>query len=175
MTENNMKIIKIKKNSGQAPSTSSGQVMMITVLVLSGVIIGAAAIAGILTVRQTRQTADASNSSKSVFAADAGLEWRLYKLYNDNHNVYSSNDDALKATYELDPCFDCPSKGGYCSEQPVFDGGPSVETSCSSEIVNKCDGSDPPICQYFYSFTISSTGSIKDSSYTFSQKINLIK
>ena len=60
-----------------------GQVMMIVVMVLSSVMIGATAIAGLLTSRQIRQTADAGNFSKAVFAADAGFEWRMYKFIKD--------------------------------------------------------------------------------------------
>jgi len=62
-----------------------GQVMMVVVLVLSGIIIGSTAVAGLMMVRQTRQTVDAGISSKTIFAADAGLEWRINKFIRDDY------------------------------------------------------------------------------------------
>jgi len=60
-----------------------GQVMLLTVMIVSGSILGATAIAGILTVNQIRQTTNIANSLQAVFAADAGLEWELYRLFSD--------------------------------------------------------------------------------------------
>lgn len=57
--------------------------MLITVLFLSGSILGATTIAGLLTLYQLRQSANASDSAKALFAADSGLEWELYKHYRD--------------------------------------------------------------------------------------------
>jgi hypothetical protein len=58
-----------------------GQVMLITVLALSGTILGATAIAGLLMLYQIRQTTDAANSAKAIYAADSGIEWRLYRFF----------------------------------------------------------------------------------------------
>jgi len=60
---------------------SSGQVMLITVLALSGTILGATTIAGLLMLYQIRQSADIINSAKAVFAADSGLERALYEKF----------------------------------------------------------------------------------------------
>lgn len=55
--------------------------MLITVLALSGTILGATAIAGLLMLYQIRQTTDAVNSAKAIYAADSGIEWRLYRFF----------------------------------------------------------------------------------------------
>ena len=63
----------------------SGQVMLITVVALSGTLLGATTIAGLLMLYQLRQASDIANSAKAIMAADAGLEWRIYKfLKGDN-------------------------------------------------------------------------------------------
>jgi hypothetical protein len=57
--------------------------MLLTVLVLSGTILAATTIAGILMVYQIRQSTSSSDSAKAVFAADAGIEWALYNSFKD--------------------------------------------------------------------------------------------
>jgi GxxExxY protein len=61
---------------------SNGQVMIISVVILGGMLLSAAAIAGLLMVYQIRASNDAVNSAKAVFAADAGIEavtWCTFK------------------------------------------------------------------------------------------------
>lgn len=58
--------------------------MLLTVLIISGTILGVTTIAGILMVNQIRQTTNVANSFQAIFAADAGLEWELYRLFKDN-------------------------------------------------------------------------------------------
>ena len=60
-----------------------GQVMLLTVLVIGGLLLGASAIAGLLMVYQLRQSSDVTNSTKAIFAADAGIEWELYRMFKD--------------------------------------------------------------------------------------------
>ncbi len=60
-----------------------GQVMLLTVMLLSGTVIGATAIAGLLTVYQLRQSSNAADSMKALYAADTGIEWELYKNNKD--------------------------------------------------------------------------------------------
>jgi len=57
--------------------------MLLTVLVLGGTILGATTIAGLLMIFQIRQATDLANSAKAVFAADAGLEYGLYRFFQD--------------------------------------------------------------------------------------------
>ena len=61
----------------------SGQAMLLTVLTLGGTILGATTIAGLLMVYQLRQTTDLTNSGKALFAADAGIEFGLYRFFKD--------------------------------------------------------------------------------------------
>ena len=52
--------------------------MLLTTITLSGALLGATTIAGLLMLYQIRQTTDIANSTKAIFAADGGLEWGLY-------------------------------------------------------------------------------------------------
>lgn len=58
-----------------------GQVALLAVLILGGSILGASAIAGYLVTLKIRQNTDIINSTKAIFAADAGIEWELYKQF----------------------------------------------------------------------------------------------
>jgi len=72
------KIFKIIKNSGD----KSGQVMLLTVLIMFGVILSATTIGGYLMLNQLRQAGNAGNSIKALAAADAGMECELFKHFN---------------------------------------------------------------------------------------------
>ncbi len=146
-----MRIQKNKNKKHSISNSSGGQVMMIVVLILSGIIIGATAISGALTARQTRQTVDAGSSSKTIFASDAGLEWRLYKFIQDDYL-----------------CVDCPN-GNVCDQKPQFEKDKEIETTLSTTCVKK--GED---VTYNY-FTISSTAKVRDSSYTYKEDLRIIK
>ena len=61
-----------------------GQVMLLTVLVIGGLLLGASAIAGLMMVYQIRQSSDVVNSTKAIFAADSGVEWELYRMFKDS-------------------------------------------------------------------------------------------
>jgi hypothetical protein len=57
--------------------------LLLTVLLLSGTVLAATAVAGLLMLYQIRQTTNTADSAKAVFAADAGIDWALYqKLKN---------------------------------------------------------------------------------------------
>ncbi|MDO8442765.1 MAG: hypothetical protein Q7S81_00690 [bacterium] len=138
-----MKKIQDKNNNGQA--------MMIVVMVLSAVMIGAVAVGGLLTSRQTRQSADAGSFSKAIFAADAGLEWRLYKFLKDENSCKAEN---------------CSDDGVVCNEKPSFGVGDDIlKTTCVQT------GSD---ADYDY-FAITSTAKYAKTSYVFNQEIRVIK
>ena len=55
-----------------------GQVMMMAIVMMGGVLLSAAAIAGLLMVFQIRESNDSVNSTRAFFAADAALEWEIY-------------------------------------------------------------------------------------------------
>ena len=60
---------------------AKGQVMLLTVLIVSGTILGATTIAGLLMVYQIRQATNFGESLQALFAADTGLEWQLYRKF----------------------------------------------------------------------------------------------
>ncbi len=93
-------------------SSQSGQVMLITSLVLASTLLASTTIAGLLMLYQLRQGSDVVNSTKAIFAADAGLEWRLYRFFKiDNRS--------------------CCLSGEQCRE-PEFTNDAKVLTSCVS-------------------------------------------
>jgi hypothetical protein len=150
-----------------------GQVMMIVVLVLSGIIIGATGVAGLLTARQTRQSADSGSSIVAISAADAGLEWGMYKLYEDWKNgseTWQTNNLVMG-----NDCFDCTASAIACDKKPAFiDNAEKInnvdvraEVSCRT-----IPGPDPD--NYLY-FKINSTGKVQGTSYLFEQTIKLSK
>ena len=57
--------------------------MLLTVVLLSGVVLGATAVAGIIMLQEIRQATNATDSMKAIFAADTGIEWELYKRFVD--------------------------------------------------------------------------------------------
>lgn len=56
--------------------------MLIATLALGGAILGATSIAGLLMLYQIRATTDSQSSAKSIFAADAGVDWSLYSIFH---------------------------------------------------------------------------------------------
>lgn len=67
-------IDSLKKNSGQA--------MLLTVIMMSGIFMVATAIAGMLTFYQLQQANDVSSSAMAIFAADGALEEGVYRYLN---------------------------------------------------------------------------------------------
>jgi len=55
--------------------------MILTTLILSGTILAAVTIAGLLMLYQIRQAGNAMQSGRAIFAADAGLNYELYRFY----------------------------------------------------------------------------------------------
>lgn len=59
-----------------------GQVMLVSVIMLGGILASAVGIAGVLMVFQIRQSNEAARSAEAFYAADAGLEWTTYNQFN---------------------------------------------------------------------------------------------
>lgn len=79
-------------------SSVRGQLMLITVLILGGTILGASAIAGLITTYRIRQSSDAKDSAIAIFAADAGLERAFYRCFKQvpaNCSDFDSSSDQL--------------------------------------------------------------------------------
>ena len=68
-----MKNIPSKLNNG-------GQVMLLTAIVISTMVIAATSLAGLLRLYQLRQVTDIKNSGSAIFAADAGTECLSYQF-----------------------------------------------------------------------------------------------
>lgn len=111
---------KHKKSLNSLPSTlnpKKGQVMLITVVTLSGTLLAATTIAGLLMLYQLRQASDIANSAKAIMAADAGLEWRMYKFLKADNGVCKD---------------DCPDGAGCPA--PDLSNGATFQATCSSKI-----------------------------------------
>ncbi len=71
----------------------SGQVMLLSIMILGGVMLSASVIAGVLLWYQVRQVNDAVSSAKAIFAADAGIEfisWCIFKPGCEIPNPFES-------------------------------------------------------------------------------------
>lgn len=66
---------------------NKGQVMVLTVLIIGGILLTATVIAGYLTFFQIRQANNVIQSTMSVFAADAALEQTLYCYFFEGNVV----------------------------------------------------------------------------------------
>lgn len=91
--------------------------MILSVLVLGGTILGATVIAGLLMVYQLRATSDAANSAKAIFAADTGIEWMLYqfaKPSSTDPEPALSNGASFTAT-----CYNSSSSAVDCRDPSV--------------------------------------------------------
>lgn len=68
--------------------------MLLTTLVLSGTLLAATTLAGLLMVYQIRQSSNANQSAEAIFAADAGIEYELYRFYVGQENSSACNEAA---------------------------------------------------------------------------------
>lgn len=80
-----------------------GQVMILTVIILGGIILGATTIAGLLMIYQIKQSTNIKHSTMAVYAADTGLEFYLY------HSYAASGTLSNGATFELTETFSGPT------------------------------------------------------------------
>lgn len=60
----------------------SGQAMIILVMFLGATMLGITTIAGFITLQKIRTVTDIVDSTKAIYAADAGIEWWLYNTYS---------------------------------------------------------------------------------------------
>lgn len=85
----------------------TGQVMIVSVVILGGILLSASAIAGLLTIYQIRASNDAVSSAKAIFAADTGIEvaqWCIFKGCPPNslENPPKVDFDDGGVSFELD-------------------------------------------------------------------------
>ncbi|MBU6500320.1 MAG: hypothetical protein KGJ89_00625 [Patescibacteria group bacterium] len=98
-----------------------GQIMILASMALGGALLGISALAGLLMTYQIRQTTDLTNSTKSIMAADSGVEWGLYQYFHPSSPPIGC------------PSSNCDSSGGY-NLGPYADG---------ASVVVTCYGLDP--------------------------------
>ncbi|MFB6212306.1 MAG: hypothetical protein ABEI53_00600 [Candidatus Magasanikbacteria bacterium] len=104
-------ILNNRQNKKDVKSFSSGQVMMMTVIVLGGVMIGASVVGGLLLRYQIRSVSNSLSSAKSVFAADTGIEAMAWC------NFKSADCSAFEPSSV--PEEGCPSPTGSFSDSSV--------------------------------------------------------
>jgi hypothetical protein len=81
---------------------NKGQVMLLSVLVISSAVLGATSLAGLLVLSQLRQASDAQGSAQAIFAADAGMECALYRQYRDNTMFCGQKNDPRNVNEDND-------------------------------------------------------------------------
>jgi hypothetical protein len=81
---------KVSNIFQRTKSDRDGQAMLLTVLALGGTLLGATTIAGLLMIYQIRQNSDIRDSTKAIFAADAGIELTNYILKFPNVEIKDS-------------------------------------------------------------------------------------
>lgn len=90
----------------------TGQVMIISVVTLSGILLAAAGIAGLLLVFQLRSANDAVNSAKAIFAADAGIEAATYCYFRGCNNPSTPENpdtpESFAEAIDFEPLGDTP-------------------------------------------------------------------
>jgi|GEM_PF-1374824 len=77
-------IVKKLEKVSEPKVRARGQVMLLTVLIVSSTILSATMIAGILMRNQIRSATNIGQSLQALYAADAGIEFELYKLLKDD-------------------------------------------------------------------------------------------
>lgn len=118
--------------------------MLLSVLIISGAILGATAIAGLLMLNQVRQATNVSLSTQALFAADTGIEWELFKLFKPD--ILADNPD-LEPKMENNTCIYTSTDPG-----PVGEGFSLRSIGCAGgnpEIVCRPDACPRPVNRAF--------------------------
>ncbi len=91
----------MKKKSGEYhPQLVSGQVMLLTVMMLTGVILSTTSLVALITLYQIRQTGDVTASNQAIFAADAGIECALYKKIKEKKSDATINEECTGLVFD---------------------------------------------------------------------------
>lgn len=91
---------------GKKFSSQSGQVLLLSVLVLSGVIISTSFFVGYLMVQRLKQAVLTIDSAQAFYLADSGVEFELYKILKNNNNSFTcprilSQDAEIDSSIEI--------------------------------------------------------------------------
>ncbi|MBI4991774.1 MAG: hypothetical protein HZB99_00970 [Candidatus Harrisonbacteria bacterium] len=154
----------------------NGQVMLITVLAMSGTIIAATTISGILMLYQLRQATDVVGTTKAIFAADTGLEWRLDRFNNVDGQVCNADCEVERPSDvnsgDTNACVVTGTCINTCMPRPEMQENVSFKTSCEVKTCpdpseSSCDSAPPPQKVV----VISSTGRAGYNARTFEYKL----
>lgn len=107
----------------------SGQAMLLTVIALGGTLLGATTIAGLLMLYQIRQSTDLKDSTKAIFAADAGLEMAGYHLRFEDYPFDFSEEFSNKAKIDKIVCY-----SDYLNPDPSNEVTPCVKSAGSPTV-----------------------------------------
>jgi hypothetical protein len=64
-------------------NSQKGQIMIISVMLITSTVLSVTVMASFLMLYHLRQSVDIESSAKAIFAADAGVEWELYRELKD--------------------------------------------------------------------------------------------
>ena len=129
---------------------SSGQVMLLTVMILSSGLLSASIVAGMIVLLQLRQTIDVMESTRAAYAADTVLECALYKQFQA-------------------PVFECDDNGVIAGCFVDINGNTNCQLangSAFSVAVTPAVPPDPP--------TIKSVGEFGDSARAFEARFTIL-
>ena len=62
-------------------SSQKGQAILLSVIIMGSILLSVTTIAGYLSIQKIRVSRDIVNSGKAIYAADAGIEYRLYEEF----------------------------------------------------------------------------------------------
>ncbi len=85
-----MRTEKIKQNT-------SGQAILIVVVFMGAIMVGISVISGYLLTQRLKTSVDIINSTKAIYAADAGIEAQLYDIFK-NGGADTTDPKTLPAT-----------------------------------------------------------------------------
>ncbi len=100
-----------------------GQAMLLAVTLIGSVVLIFSSISGYFILQRLRMAADFVDSSKAIYAADTGLEWKLYQCFKCGQGGQTF-------------CDINPVTGNCSSNQAVDNLAPSMEDSLTSFISN---------------------------------------
>jgi len=113
---------------------SGGQVMLLSIMILGGVMLSASVIGGVVLLHQIKQVHDAESSAKAVFASDTGIEYASWCYFKEGCSVSGESCTSTSVTFDDDTCFVLESITGG-GELRIISRGRNVSTERVLETV----------------------------------------
>ena len=133
LVSHNSHILRILRIGSQR-----GQVMLLTVLVLSACFLSFPFVAGLLTFYQLRQAGSVVNSVKAIYAAETGLELELYRWYKERdicHGLPLPSPPSGALQWNPDPTLYPVSP--LCYPSPTLQNSAGYETTITYRLFNQ--------------------------------------